>query len=207
MTGRIFIVEIEHLKKAVIIKSMLDDLGIGKDPTVEVDDDVIPLPNLTEKCMEKLLEWCTYHKDDVDVPDTDGFNFKDEISDWDLDFLKMDDATLFDLILAANYLDIKGLLDITTTYVARIITDLRTPDDIRKRFNIKNDLSPEDLEQIKKEADTWLMDDEDDRPTDPAMTPSTSTSGAAQEAMVTEGPAVGGGDESGAGGAEGGAME
>jgi len=76
----------------------------------------------------------------------------------------MDDATLFDLILAANYLEIKGLLDVTTTYVARIITELRTPEEIRKRFNIKNDLTPEDLEQIKKEAEHWL-EDEDEKPT------------------------------------------
>jgi len=192
----------------VIIKSMLEDLGIGKDKDVEVDDDVIPLPNLTEKCMEKLLEWCKYHKDDPDLPEAEGFNFKDEIGDWDLDFLKMDDATLFDLILAANYLDIKGLLDITTTYVARIITDLRTPEDIRKRFNIKNDLTPEDLEEIKKEADKWLMDeDDDDKPaTDPSAKPSTSAEGAPQSVeMTSEG--AGGSEEGAVGGAEGSAME
>jgi len=166
MTGRIFVVEVEKLKKAVVLKSMLDDLGIGTKPNVEVDEDVIPLPNLSEKCMEKLLEWLEQHKDDPDPPGGDeDFNFKDEIDEWDLEFLKMDDGTLFDLILAANYLDIKGLLDITTTYVARLITDLKSPEEIRKRFNIKNDLTPEDLEEIKKESEHWLEDD------DPAAAP------------------------------------
>lgn len=32
---------------------------------------------------------------------------------WDKDFVKVDDETLFNLILAANYLDIKSLLDLT----------------------------------------------------------------------------------------------
>ena len=49
---------------------------------------------------------------------------------------------------AANYLDIKGLLDVTTTHVAQIIVECRTPEKIRERFNIKNDLTPEDLEQV-----------------------------------------------------------
>jgi len=171
MTGRIFLVDLEDLKKASVITEMANDLGIGKDPAVEVDDEVLPLLNLTEKCMEKLIEWCRYHKDDEDPPTTsdDDFNFKDELSEWDLDFLKMDDATLFDLILAANYLEIKGLLDVTTTYVARIITELRTPEEIRKRFNIKNDLTPEDLEQIKKEAEHWLEDEEEAKPTTSTM--------------------------------------
>jgi hypothetical protein len=32
---------------------------------------------------------------------------------WDKDFIKVDDETIFNLILAANYLDIKALLDLT----------------------------------------------------------------------------------------------
>ena len=32
---------------------------------------------------------------------------------WDNDFMKVDDETIFNLILAANYLDIKALLDLT----------------------------------------------------------------------------------------------
>ena len=47
------------------------------------------------------MEWCEKHKNDPDPPESDqeDFNFKDEIDEWDLEFLKMDDSTLFDLIL------------------------------------------------------------------------------------------------------------
>jgi len=203
-TGRIFAVEIEELRKATVIKMMLDDLKIGHDPTIEVDDDVIPLPNLTEECMEKLLEWCKYHKDDVDPPETDDFNFKDEIGEWDLQFLKMDDGVLFDLVLASNYLDIKGLLDITTTYVARLITELRTPEEIRKRFNIKNDLTQEDVEQIKEESKTWLNDEPEDKAQSGDAKP--STSGASASAGASSSPDASAGAEvegaSGGAGAE-----
>jgi len=196
-TGRIFVVEIDDLKKATVIKMMLEDLKIGQDPNVEVDEDVIPLPNLTEQCMEKLLEWCRKHKDDIDPQESDDFNFKDEIDEWDLQFLKMDDGTLFDLILAANYLDIKGLLDITTTYVARLITELKTPEEIRKRFNIKNDLTPADIEQIKEESKTWLNDDPEDKTASGEPKPSTSSAGASGGASASE-------MEGAVGGAEGG---
>lgn len=74
----------------------------------------------------------------------------DDISSWDADFLKVDQGTLFELILAANYLDIKGLLDVTCKTVANMIKG-KTPEEIRKTFNIKNDFTPSEEEQVRKE--------------------------------------------------------
>ena len=87
---------------------MCIDLGIGKDPTVEVDSEIIPLPNIGEACLEKMIEWCTQHYLDLPPPpvlegEEDLAMFNDEIPEWDQEFLKMEDSVLFDLILVCVF--------------------------------------------------------------------------------------------------------
>jgi hypothetical protein len=75
----------------------------------EEEDEVVPLPNVNAAILKKVIQWATYHKDDPPPPEDDENKEKrtDDISSWDSDFLKVDQGTLFELILAANYLDIK----------------------------------------------------------------------------------------------------
>ncbi|GJR69683.1 reverse transcriptase domain-containing protein [Tanacetum coccineum] len=71
-------------------------------------------------------------------------------------FLK---GTLFDLILATNYLNIKNLLDFTCQTVADMIKG-KTPEEIHKTFNIKNDFTPEEEEEIlfwMSHVDNWKI--------------------------------------------------
>ena len=57
---------------------------------------------------------------------------------------------LFELILAANYMDIKSLLDLTCAKVASMIKG-KSPEQIRILFNITNDFSPEEEEAVREE--------------------------------------------------------
>jgi len=45
--------------------------------------------------------------------------------------------------LAANYLDIKGLLDLSCAKIASLMKG-KTAEEIRKVFNIPNDFTPEE---------------------------------------------------------------
>ena len=51
---------------------------------------------------------------------------------------------------AANYMDIKSLLDLTCAKVASMIKG-KTPEDIRKTFNIVNDFTPEEEAKVREE--------------------------------------------------------
>lgn len=113
-------------------------------------NDPIPLPKVNGKILSKLLQWCEYHKNDIILTEKEleENNLKtDNISYWDVDFLNMDLDMLFELILAANYLDIRGLLDVSSKTVANMIKG-KTPEQIRQIFNIQNDFTPEEEEQV-----------------------------------------------------------
>ncbi|KAF5308259.1 hypothetical protein FQR65_LT06252 [Abscondita terminalis] len=145
--GETFEIDVEIAKCSVTIKTMLEDLGMDDD-----EEEVVPLPNVNSAILKKVIQWATYHKDDPPPPEDDENKEKrtDDISSWDADFLKVDQGTLFELILAANYLDIKGLLDVTCKTVANMIKG-KTPEEIRKTFNIKNDFTASEEEQVRKE--------------------------------------------------------
>ncbi|VVC45585.1 S-phase kinase-associated protein 1,SKP1 component, dimerisation,SKP1/BTB/POZ domain,S-phase kinase- [Cinara cedri] len=147
--GEVFQIDFDIAKASVTIKTMVEDLGLKED-----DEEIVPLPNVNARILNKVIQWATYHKDDPQpAEDVEGREKRtDDISSWDADFLKLDQGTLFELILAANYLDIKGLLDVTCKTVANMIKG-RTPEEIRKTFNIKNDFTAGEEEQLRKKID------------------------------------------------------
>lgn len=68
----------------------------------------------------------------------------------------MEQNYLFELILAANYLDIQPLLDLTCATMATRIKG-KTPEEIRQIFNIANDFTPEDDAAFHDEKN-WYED-------------------------------------------------
>ncbi|KAJ8477501.1 hypothetical protein OPV22_021228 [Ensete ventricosum] len=148
--GEVFEVEEAVAMESQTIKHMIED---------DCADNGIPLPNVTSKILAKVVEYCKKHVDAAarssssdDAPSVTEVDLKT----WDADFVKVDQATLFDLILAANYLNIKGLLDLTCQTVADMIKG-KTPEEIRKTFNIKNDFTPEEEEEVRRE-NQWAFE-------------------------------------------------
>merc|ERR1712124_198373 len=92
----------------------------------EVPQAAIPLPPVEGAILAKVIEYCTYHTENKEAKE-------DERDAWDKKFAGVDDDTLFSLILAANYLDIKPLLDLTCKTVADYIKACKTPQEIRRR--------------------------------------------------------------------------
>lgn len=152
--GEILTVAADVMRLSNTIDTMLQDLGLSE----EDDGEPVPLDNVNSVILTKVIEWCKYHKDDPPAEEDDDNKEKrtDDISAWDAEFLKVDQGTLFELILAANYLDIRGLLDVTCKTVANMIKG-KTPEEVRRQFNIVNDFTPEEEEQIRRE-NAWCED-------------------------------------------------
>ena len=122
--------------RSITIKNMIDDTGFHMH---------VPVPMVDSQTLVKVIEFLKYHQraEDESVDEN-------ERAVWDKNYTKVDDETLFNLILAANYLDIKPLLDLTCKAVADEIKG-KSPEEIRSRFNIKNDFTPEEEEEVKRE--------------------------------------------------------
>ncbi|PNW74992.1 hypothetical protein CHLRE_12g501200v5 [Chlamydomonas reinhardtii] len=130
------------------VKNLVEDAGT---------EDAIPLPNVSGRILAKVIEYSKYHVEaEKKGADDKPTKTEDDVKRWDDEFVKVDQATLFDLILAANYLNIKGLLDLTCQTVAQMIKG-KTPEEIRKTFNIKNDFTPEEEEEVRRE-NQWAFD-------------------------------------------------
>ncbi|GMN28953.1 hypothetical protein TIFTF001_002234 [Ficus carica] len=140
--GESFEVEEAVALQSQTIKHMVED---------DCADNGIPLPNVTSKILSKVIEYCNRHTDSSVAPAAD-----DDLKIWDAEFVKVDQATLFDLILAANYLNIKNLLDLTCQTVADMIKG-KTPEEIRNTFNIRNDFTPEEEEDVRRE-NQWAFE-------------------------------------------------
>lgn len=140
-------------ERSLLIKNMLEDLG---DAAL---DQTIPIPNVTESVLRKVIEWCEHHRNDPPSTNDDESDTRKkttEIEEWDQKFMQVDQEMLFEIILASNYLDIKPLLDVGCKTVANMIKG-KSPEEIRKTFNITNDFTPEEEEQIRRENE-WAED-------------------------------------------------
>ncbi|EOA24884.1 hypothetical protein CARUB_v10018174mg [Capsella rubella] len=119
-------------------------------PMIENDcpDKAIILQNLTGKILALVIEYCKRHVEDDHVAAEEA---KKKLKDWDQEFMKdLALDTIFNLILAANYLNVTGLLDLTCQVVADYIKDKKV-EEVREIFNVKNDFTPEEEETIRKE--------------------------------------------------------
>jgi S-phase kinase-associated protein 1 len=108
----------------------------------------------------KVIEYCKYHKDVVPEQITKPLRSanlaESNVSEWDIEYVNIDKEILFEIILAANYMDIRPLLDLCCAKVASMIRG-KTVEQIRAEFNIVNDFTPEEEARIREE-NKWCED-------------------------------------------------
>ncbi|KAI4305644.1 hypothetical protein L6164_028999 [Bauhinia variegata] len=138
--GEAFEVEEAVAMQSVTVKNLIE-LGCT--------GNTVTLANVGSGVLSKVIEYCKKHVES-------GNSAKDDFRDWDKKFMEVDLDMLYDLTMAANYLDIKSLYDLTCQTVANMIKG-KTADEIRETFNIENDFTPEDEEKIQME-NQWVFE-------------------------------------------------
>ena len=122
------VVERDVLTLSVTISNLIEDAGTENE---------IPLPNVDTQTLDKLIEYLTYHH--ANPTEHTAYEGKglDEIGEWDLKYCgDMNNAILFKVILAANYLDINPLLHLTCKTVAKMIKG-KKPSEIKDILKIE----------------------------------------------------------------------
>ncbi|KAJ0964069.1 hypothetical protein J5N97_029191 [Dioscorea zingiberensis] len=146
--GEQFEIELEVAKQSPIIAQIIEHYH-GEGPAIA------PLANVPAAVLNKILHYCKMHAREYE-PEEHGSR-SEELNKWDAEFMKMDLLELFDVMEAANNMEITKLLDLTCQTVANMIK-AKTPEEIRRIFQIKNNLTEE------KEYDTgreniWAFQD------------------------------------------------
>uniref|UniRef100_A0A7S4F886 SKP1-like protein n=2 Tax=Chrysotila carterae TaxID=13221 RepID=A0A7S4F886_CHRCT len=93
-------------------------------------DEPVSLQKVTSKTMLRVIEYCKYHLS----AEKEGRS-ESEIAAWDKKFIEVDDAVLYDVMMAGNFLEIKGLLHLACKTIADMIRG-NPPDWVKERFNI-----------------------------------------------------------------------
>ncbi|OWA49993.1 putative E3 ubiquitin ligase complex SCF subunit sconC [Hypsibius exemplaris] len=153
--GAVVTLSMEAAKMSKILRQMIEDLTVNGTRPVDWENlDPIPLTNVSGNILRKIIIWMDWHmKNDppaTEKEEDDLSPFTEEISEWDEEFVKVDQGTLFELILATNYLNLKPLRTVCCKTVANTLKK-KSVEQIREMYNIKNDFTPEEEEELRRE--------------------------------------------------------
>lgn len=111
-----------------IPQTMVDD----DDDADDDEQQEVPLPNVKSSVLSKVIDFAKHHAtqpmSEIDKP-LKSANMSEVVQSWYSEFVDVDQELLFELILAANYMDIKPLLDLTCATVASMIKGKRSERD------------------------------------------------------------------------------
>jgi S-phase kinase-associated protein 1 len=124
--------------------------GLIQDYTEDTD---IPMPDIKGDVLKKVVEYLTHYKetDPKEIPKPlPSANLLDVTDEWDVAYINSVDLDgNFDIINAANYMDIKPLLDLSCAKIASLMKG-KTAEEIRTMFNIECDLTEEELKEYEE---------------------------------------------------------
>ena len=138
-------IDSESAQKSHLLKGLMTDFNSSQEP--------IPIPDIKADILNKVVEYLTYYKgkNPKDIPKPmPSANLSEIIDEWDVKFINgIELDSVFDLINAANYMDIPSLLDLSCAKIASLLKG-KTAQEIRTMFNIECDLTEEELKEYEE---------------------------------------------------------
>lgn len=150
------LVDREVVMQSLLIQKMLDD----EDDPSEIAE--IPLPQVPEDMLALVVKFLNKHSKDpmrkIEKPIA-SCNMVDIVGQWDANFVaELEQEQLFKLVLAANYLDIKSLLDLGVCKIACAVKEsMNDMEQLKEKFGIETNITPEEERKIREE-NPWIFD-------------------------------------------------
>ena len=152
--GVVKAVDVKLLDKSKLLKGLVEDY--------QGDDDEIPLNEVDAKNLDLIIQYLEHYKDtepkEIPKPFPEEANeefFKGILNDdWTFNYLqglKIDEC--INLVNAANYLQIDGLINILAAKLAYELTNCSV-EEAKKKFQIEDDMTEEE----KAEYDKYPLD-------------------------------------------------
>ena len=93
------------------------------------DDDndnakTVSLPKVSSEILKKVVEYFKHYQEEAMTPISSPLKsarLEDMVQEWYVQYVDVDEKTLFDLVSASNFMDIKPLLDLTCLAVSIVI--------------------------------------------------------------------------------------
>jgi S-phase kinase-associated protein 1 len=157
-------VPVKVAKQSRMIADLIDGTQATNTRMVREDCKERPegVPVINAGCLKRMVEYWKYHTENPEAPDAPKRTLKpDDMCDWDKTFVseeRLEQKDLFDLILAANYLNSKDLLDVTCKALANRLKG-KAPQEIVSYFKavypFDKEYTPEEEAAVRKEY-PWI---------------------------------------------------
>ena len=130
--------------QSLVVKAAVEDYGV---------DEEVPLLEVTKPVLDKVMEYCAHLKE-VGTPPVLAKPLRGDslgCDQWYADFINgLDEATVLEVILAANNINLQSLFELASARAALIVKD-KSAADLRTFFKVQNDWTAADEERIRKE--------------------------------------------------------
>jgi S-phase kinase-associated protein 1 len=149
--GKEFTLTKKQAEISVLLKSTIQDFQ---------GDIVVPLSEMDEKTTQKVVDYLVQFDGqmppEIEKP-LKSANMKEVTDSWSAEFIDaLSLEELVDLTVAANFMELQPLLDLTCAKIASMCKD-KSEDEIFKTFGVTETFSEEEKAKIREE-NKWIED-------------------------------------------------